>query len=83
METSSLPKRLDQTLPRSLGICAPVTQSAAVEGMAAVAQLPRLSSARANSSFRPGGPAQDVLADAIGMPENFRKSLYLHTNRTG
>jgi hypothetical protein len=39
-----------QSAPRSLGFCAPVTQSAEVEGMAAAVQLPRLSSARANNS---------------------------------
>jgi hypothetical protein len=57
METSILPKHRSraaaqpgQSAPRNFGFCAPVTQSAEVEGMAAAMQSPRLSSARANNS---------------------------------
>src|ERR1700677_3596745 len=49
-ENQHLAEAVDQRLPRKLGFCAPVTQSAEVEGRAVVAQLPRRSSAWANNS---------------------------------
>src|SRR3981189_3168114 len=50
METSILAGARDQNVPRSRGFSADVPQSADVATAADAAQLPRLSSARANNS---------------------------------
>jgi hypothetical protein len=49
-ENQRLGRSTAQNAPRSRGSSAPVTQSAEAAGVADAAQLPRLSSARANNS---------------------------------